>query len=142
MRLRLVWLLLLVAGCGLNRFGPWLDESGQRLEGSQVIQYQGFQTCGHEEVIFLFFFGDLYARDDDGDLGQLTNDEGEVLTFAVLDEPPAAAEPTGITHQDREIYFDPATREDYLYIRQPNRTERWPRAEINCDRPGTPRTTT
>ncbi len=140
MRRRLAWSLLLLAACGLNRFGPWLDESGQRLEGSQVLQYQGFQTCGHDKVIFLFFFGDLYARDDDGDLGPLINAEGEVLTFAVLDEPPAGAEPTGITHEDREIYLDPETRGDYLYIHDAElgRTERWPRAEIDCDRPGSP----
>lgn len=132
--------LLLLGACGFSQFGPWLDESGQRLEGSQVLQYQGLQTCGHEEVVFLFFFGDLYARDDDGHLGELTNAAGDVLTFEILDEMPSGAEPTGITHGDREIYFDPSTREEYLFIHRGDdgRTERWPRAEIECDRPGTP----
>jgi len=131
--------LLLVTAC-LNQMGPWLDESGQRLEGSQVIQYRGFQICGHDEVTFLFFFGDLYARDDHGDLGPLTNAEGEPLTYAVLDEIPQGAEPSGITFGQREIYFDSETRDDYLYIHRGNdgRTERWPRAESECDRPGSP----
>jgi hypothetical protein len=141
MRPRVVaFLVLLLTACGFNQFGPWLDENGQRLEGSQVIEYQGFQTCGHEEVTFLYFFGDLYARDDDGHLGELHNADGELLTFAVLDEMPPGAEPTGITHLQREIYLDPATRVDYLYIDlvDKDRAERWPRAEIECDRPGTP----
>ncbi|MDP3983930.1 MAG: hypothetical protein Q8Q52_02840 [Acidimicrobiia bacterium] len=136
----LVWLAL-ASACTFNQFGPWLDESGQPLEGSQVLQYRGLETCGHEEVVFLLFFGELYARDDDGDLGQLTNPAGEVLTYAVLDEIPAGAEPTGIALRERELYFDPDTRADYLYIHRGDdgRTERWPRAEIDCDRPGAPR---
>ena len=43
----------------------------------------------------------------------------------------------GITYGDREIYLDPETRDDYLYIHFENgSTERWPRAESDCDRPG------
>jgi hypothetical protein len=133
-------LALMLAACSFNRFGRWLDESDQPLEGSQILQYPGFPTCGHEQVIFLFFFGDLYARDDRGDLGVLTNPDGEVLTFAILDEIPSGAEPTGIHHQDLEIYLDPEDRADYIYIHRGDdgRTERWPRAEIACDRPDTP----
>ncbi|MEX0698225.1 MAG: hypothetical protein WD354_00700 [Acidimicrobiia bacterium] len=139
-RLCLLLGLALVAACSIGQFGPWLDESGQPLEGSQVIQYRGFEICGHDEVTFLFFFGDLYAQDDDGALGQLTNAEGEVLTFEVLNELPPGTEATHITLGTKEIFFDPNTREDYLYIYRSDdqRAERWPRAEIECDRPGTP----
>jgi hypothetical protein len=117
--------------------GPWLDESGQRLEGSQVVQYQGFRHCGHEDVQFLVFFGDMYANDPEGALGPLVNAEGDSLTFAILDEVPSGVVAQGITFRDREIYFDPVTRDDYLYIHlDAGSTERWPRAESECDRPG------
>jgi hypothetical protein len=130
-------LFLTLAACDLNEFGPWLDESGQPLEGSQVIQYQGFEVCGHAEVVFLVFFGDMYAKDLDGVLGELRGETGETLTYAVLDEIPPGAVGTGIKTRNREIYMDQATRSDYLYIhRQDGRTERWPRAESSCDRPG------
>lgn len=128
---------LLVTSCGLTQFGPWLDESGQRLEGSQLVEYQGFVECGHDDVVFLVFFGDMYAKDPDGVLGELRNAAGEALSYAVLDEVPARANPTGLTSGQREIYLDDATREDYVYIvREDGRTERWPRAESPCDRPG------
>jgi hypothetical protein len=128
---------LLLASCGLTQFGPWLDESGQRLEGSQLVEYQGFKECDHEDVVFLVFFGDMYAKDTKGILGELLNASGEVLSYAVLDEVPAGANPSGFTSGQREIYFDDGTREDYLYIhREDGRTERWPRAESACDLPG------
>ena len=128
---------LLLASCSLTQFGPWLDESGQRLEGSQLVEYQGFEECGHEDVVFLVFFGDMYAKDTDGTLGELRNALGDVLSYAVLDEIPTDVAPTGLTSGDREIYMNEATREDYLYIhREDGRIERWPRAESPCDRPG------
>lgn len=126
-----------LASCGLTQFGPWLDESGQRLEGSQLVEYRGFEECGHESVVFLVFFGDMYAKDTRGDLGELRNPSGEVLSYAVLDEIPPGVDATGLTSGEREIYFDEATRADYLYIhRTDGRTERWPRAESPCDLPG------
>jgi hypothetical protein len=131
-----VGLLVALAAC-FPPNGPWLDESGQRLEGSQVVEYRGFRHCGHEDVHFLVFFGAMYAKDPDGDLGELLSEDGEVISYAVLDEVPAGAIAQGITFRDREIYFDPATRDDYLYIRfDDGFTERWPRAESDCDRPG------
>lgn len=133
----LVGMSLVLAACGLNQFGPWLDESGQPLEGSQVLQYQGFEECGHEDVVFLIFFGDMYARDSDGVLGELRGETGDVLTYAVLDQIPEGAVATGLTSRNREIYLDEATRDDYVYIhRDDGRTERWPRAETPCDRRG------
>ena len=137
-RLLSILLVLLLGGCAFNQFGPWRDESGQPLEGSQVLQYQGFEECGHEDVVFLTFFGRMYAQDDDGVLGQLTSENGEVLTFAILDEVPAGVVPRGLTLGDREIYFEDASLDDYLYIHRSDEghTERWPRAEIDCDRRG------
>lgn len=131
---------LLLASCGLTQFGPWLDESGQRLEGSQLVEYQGFAECGHDEVVFLVFFGDMYAKDTKGVLGELLSPSGEVLSYAVLDGVPTGANPTGLTSGEREIYLDDAIREDYLFVhREDGRTERWPRAESPCDRPGSAR---
>ncbi len=134
----LVLTALVLGACAFNQFGPWRDESGQPLEGSQVLQYQGFEECGHEDVVFLSFFGRMYAQDDDEVLGQLTSESGEVLTFAILEEIPYGVVARGLTLGDREIYFEDATLDDYLYIHRNDeaRTERWPRAEIDCDRRG------
>jgi hypothetical protein len=137
-RLPLLLSVLLLSACAFNQFGPWRDESGQPLEGSQVLQYQGFEECGHEDVVFLSFFGRMYAQDDDGVLGELISEDGEVLTFAILDEIPDGVVARRLTLGDREIYFEDATLDDYLYIHRNDegRTERWPRAEIDCDRRG------
>lgn len=134
----LIAFVLVLSACNFNQFGPWLDESGQPLEGSQVLQYPGFEECGHEDVVFLSFFGRMYAQDDDGVLGQLTSEDGEVLTFAILDEVPEGVIPRGLTLGDREIYFEDNTLDEYLYIHREGdgRTERWPRAETDCDRRG------
>lgn len=136
--LALVLTVLVLGACGFNQFGPWRDESGQPLEASQVLQYSGFEECGHEDVVFLSFFGRMYAQDDDGVLGQLISDDGEVLTFALLDEIPNGVVARGLTLGDREIYFEDASLDEYLYIHRNDdrRTERWPRAEIDCDRRG------
>ena len=138
MGVRALWsvVILVITSCGLNQFRPWLDESGQRLEGSQVIEYRGFEECGHEDVVFLVFFGDMYAKDTGGVLGELRNASGEVLTYAMLDEVPTGVTPTGLTSGEREIYLDEATRADYLYVHGRDGTERWPRAEFPCDLPG------
>jgi hypothetical protein len=117
--------------------GPWLDESGQRLEGSQLIQYQGFEECGHRGVQFIVYFGDMYAQDPAGVLGPLTNEAGEPLSYQVLTDIPEGVSAAGFTFRDREIYLNPETLEDYLYVYYENgNLERWPRAEFPCDRPG------
>ena len=126
-------LMAVVAAC-TNQHGPWLNSAGRRLEGSEVVEYDGFNQCGQESVVFLRFFGDQYAKDPDGVLGTLTSAEGRPLSFAVLDQVPDGAEPTGIHHGSREIYVDPATRADYIYIRLgTGQVERWPRAEVPCE---------
>jgi hypothetical protein len=132
-----VLLLVLLSACTANRFGPWLDPSGQPLEGSQVLEYAGFPECGHREVVFMMFFDRLFARDPEGVLGQLYNQAGDPLSFAVLAETPAGLTESGITHNDRQLLYDAANREDYVFVRLGDGTvERWPRAEIACDRPG------
>jgi hypothetical protein len=132
-----VVLALVLTACSFNDFGPWLDQSGQRLEGSQVLEYAGFPNCGHRKVTFMMFFGRLFARDPEGVLGQLYNQESEPLAFAVLPEEPPGLTESDITHNEREILYDAENREDYLYIRLADDTvEQWPRAEIPCDRPG------
>lgn len=137
MRRAAVVVFLVLAACSFNDFGPWLDQSGQRLEGSQVLEYAGFPNCGHRQVTFMMFFGRLFARDPKGVLGQLYNEAGEPLAFAVLTEEPAGLTESDITHKDREILYDANNREDYVYIRMGDGTvEQWPRAEIACDRPG------
>ena len=82
--------------------GPWLDESGQRLEGSQLIQYQGFKQCGHEDVQFIVFFGDMYARDPEGVLGPLTNPAGESLCLEKTTQKPEGVKAPGFSFREPE----------------------------------------
>lgn len=128
----LVAAALVLSACGLSR-GPWVDEYGQRLQGSQLVEYDGFASCDQERVVFIAFFGDTYAKDPLGRLGELRSLEtGEPVTFASLTSLPPSAEATGITGAGREI-FVADDRTDYLYIRLLNGTvERWPRAEVPC----------
>ena len=133
MRALLVGIVVLVSACGLNSRGPWVDDDGRQLQGNEVIEYDGFASCDQERVVFMFFFGDTYAKDTFGRLGPLTSPvDGEPLTFEVGDLLPSSAFATGITHAGREIFLAD-DRADYLYIRQPNgQVERWPRAEVSC----------
>jgi len=132
--LLLALLAVLVSACGLNSRGPWVDANGRRLQGNEVIEYDGFAACDQERVVFLEFYGDKYAKDEEDRLGTLTSEAGEELSFVVTDVLPPSAEPTGITHAGREI-FVADDRSDYLYIRlSSGQVERWPRAEVECDR--------
>ncbi len=125
---------VVVTACAPQQ-GPWFNDAGRRLEGSEVVEFTGFNQCDQESVTFIRFFGDQYAKDPEGVLGQLTSAEGRPLSFALLDGVPDGAEPTGIRQGAREIYVDPATRADYLYIRLGSgQVERWPRAEVPCER--------
>ena len=128
-------LSLVVSACGLNEYGPWLDWNGNEMRGSDMIQYEGFAICDQTQVLFIQFFGDQYAKDPTGALGQLESLEtGEPLSFEVFDAVPEGLEGTEITHAGREIYIG-EDRPDYLYVRLPNgQTERWPRAEDTCQR--------
>ena len=125
--------LVLVSACGLNTRGPWVTGDGRQLQGSEVIEYDGFAACDQQRVVFLFFFGDTYVKDDLGRLGPLASEvDGGLLTFEVGDLLPESAFATGINHAGREIFIAD-DRADYLYIRLPNGlVERWPRAEVSC----------
>ena len=126
---------LVAAGCAFSEYGPWLSPTGARLEGSQVVEFEGFRECGQEDVVFIRFFGAQYAKDPDGVLGELRSVDGErVLAYAVLDDLPDGATGTGITHEGREIFLVESLREDYLFILRPDgRVEQRPRAEVGCE---------
>lgn len=127
--------VMLLSACGLNTQGPWVDSSGVRMSGNDMIEFSGFAICDQTKVVFIKFFGDQYAKDPEGILGDLVSTETEEsLTFELLDEPPADTEGTDITHAGREVFVG-EDRPDYLYIRLPSgQVERWPRAEDVCDR--------
>lgn len=128
-------ILLLLSACGLNERGPWVDRNGNQLRGSDMIEYDGFALCDQQQVVFIQFFGDQYAKDPAGTLGELSSPEsGEPISFEVLESVPTDLEGTAITHAGREIYVG-EDRQDYLYVRLPSgETERWPRAEGTCER--------
>ncbi len=130
---RLVVLALVLSACTLNSRGPWVDESGNQMSGNDVIEFDGFASCGQEKVIFMRFFGDQYAKDAEGALGILRSPvDDRVIEFALVPAVPEDAQATGITHQGREIFVG-SDRSDYLYIRLPGGSaERWPRAEVEC----------
>lgn len=131
----LLWVaVLMLSACGLNSRGPWVDEFGRRLQGAEMIEFDGFVACGQERVIFIRFFSDQYAKDPRGQLGELRSGAGETLTFSVLPSLPEGLLATGFTHAGREVFVGD-DRADYLYILLPNgEVERWPRAEVECER--------
>lgn len=131
----LLWVaVLMLSACGLNSRGPWVDEFGRRLQGAEMIEFDGFVACGQERVIFIRFFSDQYAKDPRGQLGELRSGAGETLTFSVLPSLPEGLLATGFTHAGREVFVGD-DRADYLYILLPNgEVERWPRAEVGCER--------
>jgi hypothetical protein len=131
----LLWVaVLMLSACGLNSRGPWVDEFGRRLQGGEMIEFDGFVACGQERVIFIRFFSDQYANDPRGQLGELRSQSGEALTFSVLPALPEGLLATGFTHAGREVFVGD-DRADYLYILLPNgEVERWPRAEVACER--------
>lgn len=125
---------LALSSCGLNSRGPWVDEFGRRLQGTEMIEFDGFAACDQERVVFIRFFSDQYAKDPQGRLGELRSGSGEELTFSVLASLPEGLIATGFTHAGREVFVGD-DRADYLYVRLPNgEVERWPRAEVDCDR--------
>lgn len=130
----LVALTITLSACQLNSQGPWVDANGNRMSGNDMIEFNGFAACDQQQVVFIQFFGDQYAKDLQNDLGELTSLEtGEPLTFEVLDALPEGVEGTDITHAGREIFIG-EDRSDYIYVRLPNgQAERWPRAEDTCE---------
>lgn len=127
--------VVLVSACTLNQHGPWVDANGQQLQGSEMVEFDGFAACDWEKVVFIRLFGEQYAKDPEGVLGELRSpDTGDVVAFEVLASLPEGLEATGFTHAGRELYLGD-DRPDYIYIRLPNgQVERWPRAEVECVR--------
>ncbi len=125
-------LILLAAACA-SEHGPWVDADGNRVPNGLILEFDGPSSCGWSSVTFIRFFGDQYARDPERALGALQGPDGNDLTYDEVTEPPAGAEPTGITHGDREILIDEAQRDDYLFMSVGDSlVERWPRAELTC----------
>lgn len=124
-----------LTACGLNERGPWVDRNGNQLRGNDMIEYDGFALCDQQRVVFIQFFGDHYAKDTEGVLGELRSGvDGRTLSFELLESIPDGLEGTEITHGGREIFIG-EDRPDYLYVRLPSgETERWPRAEDTCQR--------
>lgn len=127
------------AGCSMNEHGPWKTAEGVRLEGSQVLEFEGSRHCEQHSVTFLVFFGKQYAKDPRAALGQVVSIDGggRRLEFSELDSLPDAASPTGITHESdgvkREIWLVEEEREDYIYLAYSDQTiERWMRFEGQC----------
>ena len=123
-----------LSACQLNSQGPWVDANGNRMSGNDMIEFNGFAACDQQQVVFIQFFGDQYAKDLQNDLGELRSPEtGEPLAFEVLDALPEGVQETDITHGGREIFIG-EDRSDYIYVRLPNgQAERWPRAEDTCE---------
>jgi hypothetical protein len=134
-RLLLGALVLALAGCSINQYGPWYTPAGNIVSSSIMVEFQGFKECDTETVVFIRFLGRQYAYDPQGQLGTLTADDGTVLTYAEFDSPPGGIDPTGVRHKDEEIWQGQADTENYLYVvHDGGLTERWPRAEIPCQR--------
>jgi hypothetical protein len=131
----LVALAMVLSSCALNTQGPWVDEFGRRMQGTEMVEFRGFAACNQTQVTFIRFFEDQYAKDPTGVLGQLESPTTEEpISFEVLPELPDGLDGTDITHAGREVYIG-EDRSDYLYIRLPNgEVERWPRAEVTCVR--------
>ncbi len=141
--------LFVLTSCADGRYGPWVREDGSVIESSLLIEYQGFRDCDQLDVTFMQFYGYQYARDPGMILGDVTapDGSGRVLEYDVLfgEEVLATLESQGFTHSarpigsndwvDREIFLDPASREDYLYVVVDNEAiERWVRYEEQCER--------
>ena len=132
--LAVVLLSLAVVACGPGEHGPWLNEHGEIISNAYVLEYDGLARCDQLDVTFFHFFGRQYAKDPNGVLGELVSLDGlRTLTFTRGTDLPSTAEPSLITHNNREIYLNAPDVEDYLYIVIDNQVvERWPRAEQRC----------
>ena len=140
--------LFVLTSCSDGRYGPWVRTDGSIIESSFLVEYQGFRDCDQLDVTFMRFFGNQYARDPGMVLGEVTatDGSGRVLEYEVLfgEEVLAGLESQGFTHNarpigsnewvQREIYLDPAGRDDFIYIVVDGEAiERWIRYEEPCE---------
>lgn len=121
---------------------PWCDASGEGvvLVEDQIGSHIGPGHCGWESVSFLYLGwppGEVidgytvrqFVRDPRGEFprGLATEYDGDARL-------PARAYSTGISNGHVEIWLDPASGEDAVYMVGAGRVERWPRAKsiIGC----------
>ena len=127
-------LALLAGACVAGDNGPWVNERGELISNAVLLEYQGLHACDQRDITYFQVFGRQYAKDPLGLLGQLVSEDGlRDLTYDESTVIPDTAEATGITHGNRELYFNEPDIDDYLYIVIDGRiVERWPRAEFRC----------
>ena len=132
-RLALGTLLLLAAACA-NSHGPWIDADGNRVPSGLVLEFDGPSSCGWSSVTFIRFFGAQYARPGEG-AGRAPGRRRDRAHLRRGDQAAIRAEPTGVTHGDREILIDEVQREDYLFMAVGDSlVERWPRSRADLSR--------
>ena len=125
--------VLALSGCASSH-GPWTDASGNIASSGIIVEYNGFNRCGTQDVVFIEYAGRTYANDPAGVLGPLTSGGGGLLTFSDQAELPPDAQASGYRHNIREVWIAESDVEDYLYlVYDDERVERWPRAEIPCE---------
>lgn len=130
----LVGLTVLALSACSSSHGPWTDSSGNIASAGIIVEYNGLNRCGTQDVVFIEYAGRTYANDPDGVLGPLTSRSGGPLTFGDHAELPADARASGYRHSIREVWIAEPDVEDYLYlVYEDDRVERWPRAEIPCE---------
>jgi hypothetical protein len=127
-------LALLAGACTTSSHGPWIDANGRQLQNSEIVEFDGFNRCDQRSVTFFRLYDRQYAKDLEGALGELYSPvDGELLSFTSTLDQPVGVEGTGFRHENRELYVDIDTVEDYVYLVYDNGVvERWPRAEDVC----------
>ena len=124
---------LALSACG-STHGPWTDASGNAASSGIIVEYEGLNRCGTQDVVFIKYAGRTYANDPAGVLGRLTSASGGSLTFSDRGDLPRGARASGYRHSIREVWIAESDVEDYLYlVFDDERVERWPRAEIRCE---------
>lgn len=140
--------LFVLTSCSDGAYGPWIRTDGSIIESSLLVEYQGFRDCEQLDVTFMRFYGNQYARDPAGVLGDVAagDGSGRLLEYEVLfgDDVLAGLESTDFTHTarpigsnfwvEREIYLDPAGHDDFIYVVVDGEAiERWIRYEEPCE---------
>lgn len=119
--------------------GPWTDEQGRPLPEDVLTVYLGAEHCSWGDIVFLRLASTArtteeaptYVRDTTGELAELSRG-----TWAVVDEPPSDAVPTGLSTGIWALSLDP-TDPDAVFLVNASigRVERWPalRSPVACD---------
>jgi hypothetical protein len=125
--------VLTLSACGSSH-GPWTDPSGNLASSGIIVEYEGFNRCGTQDVVFIEYAGRTYAKDLTGVLGALKGRNGGLLTFSDAARLPLDAVASGYRHNIREVWVAQSDVDGYLYlVYDDQRVERWPRAESPCE---------